>query len=87
MAALNPARRKFVHADAFAYTRQMQQNGEKWDVVNPRPAEVIFTRDDHGNWEGRQKYEDLNLLALSAGEARRHLRHLLVLGPALAGGF
>ncbi|MBI5770370.1 MAG: class I SAM-dependent rRNA methyltransferase [Verrucomicrobia bacterium] len=62
---LNQARLKFVHADAFAYARQMQQNGEKWDVVILDPPKFIFTRDDHGNWEGRQKYEDLNLLAIS----------------------
>jgi hypothetical protein len=29
------------------------------------PPKFIFTRDEHGNWEGRQKYEDLNLLAIS----------------------
>ena len=64
-ANLNQARLKFVHADAFAYARQMQKNGEKWDVVVLDPPKFIFTRDDHGNWEGRQKYEDLNLLAIS----------------------
>lgn len=64
-ANLNQARLKFVHADAFAYARQMQSNGEKWDVVVLDPPKFIFTRDAHGNWEGRQKYEDLNLLAIS----------------------
>jgi len=64
-ANLNQARIKFVHADAFAYARQMQQNGETWDVVMLDPPKFIFTRDEHGNWEGRQKYEDLNLLAIS----------------------
>jgi 23S rRNA (cytosine1962-C5)-methyltransferase len=28
------------------------------------PPKFIFTRDTHGNWEGRQKYEDLNQLAI-----------------------
>lgn len=64
-ANLNQARIKFVHADAFAYARQMQTNGERWDVVMLDPPKFIFTRDEHGNWEGRQKYEDLNLLAIS----------------------
>jgi 23S rRNA (cytosine1962-C5)-methyltransferase len=64
-ANLNQARLKFVHADAFAYARQMQTNGETWDVVILDPPKFIFTRDEHGNWEGRQKYEDLNLLAIS----------------------
>jgi 23S rRNA (cytosine1962-C5)-methyltransferase len=62
---LNQARLKLVHADAFAYARQMQQNRETWDVVVLDPPKFIFTRDDHGNWEGRQKYEDLNQLAVS----------------------
>jgi 23S rRNA (cytosine1962-C5)-methyltransferase len=64
-ANLNQVRLKFVHADAFAYARQMQQNGEAWDLVVLDPPKFIFTRDEHGNWEGRQKYEDLNQLALS----------------------
>jgi 23S rRNA (cytosine1962-C5)-methyltransferase len=64
-ANLNQARIKWVHADAFAYARQMQQNGESWDVVVLDPPKFIFTRDESGNWEGRQKYEDLNQLAIS----------------------
>jgi 23S rRNA (cytosine1962-C5)-methyltransferase len=64
-ANLNQARLKFVHADAFAYARQMQQNGESWDVVVLDPPKFIFVREGHGNWEGRQKYEDLNQLAIS----------------------
>ena len=60
-----PAKLHWVHADAFAYARQMQQNGEKWDVVILDPPKFIFTRDAAGNWEGRQKYEDLNLLSIS----------------------
>ena len=43
----------------------MQQNGEKWDVVMLDPPKFIFTRDVAGNLEGRQKYEDLNLLSIS----------------------
>ena len=39
--------------------------GEKWDVVILDPPKFIFTRDAAGNWEGRQKYEDLNLLSIS----------------------
>lgn len=64
-ANLNQARIRFVHTDAFAYARQMLQNGEKWDVVVLDPPKFIFTRDESGNWEGRQKYEDLNQLAIS----------------------
>ena len=64
-ANLNQARLKFVHTDAFAYARQMQQNGEKWDVVVLDPPKLIFTRENPGNAEGRRKYEDLNQLAIS----------------------
>lgn len=64
-ANLNQARIRWVHTDAFAYARQMVQNGEKWDVVVLDPPKFIFTRDEMGNWEGRQKYEDLNQLAMA----------------------
>jgi 23S rRNA (cytosine1962-C5)-methyltransferase len=63
-ANLNQVRLSLVHADAFAYARQMFQNGESWDVVVLDPPKFIFTRDAAGNWEGRQKYEDLNQLAI-----------------------
>jgi 23S rRNA (cytosine1962-C5)-methyltransferase len=63
-ANLNQVRLSFVHADAFAYARQMYQNKESWDLVVLDPPKFIFTRDAHGNWEGRQKYEDLNQLAI-----------------------
>lgn len=61
-ANLNQARVRWVHADAFAYARQMQQNGERWDVVVLDPPKLIETREDAE--EGRRKYEDLNILAL-----------------------
>lgn len=51
-ANLNQVRLKFVHADAFAYARQMQQNGEKWDVVVLDPPKFIFTRDAAGSGKG-----------------------------------
>jgi 23S rRNA (cytosine1962-C5)-methyltransferase len=63
-ANLNQVRLNLVHADAFAYARQMYQNKESWDLVVLDPPKFIFTRDAHGNWEGRQKYEDLNQLAI-----------------------
>jgi 23S rRNA (cytosine1962-C5)-methyltransferase len=63
-ANLNQVRLNFVHADAFAYARQMHQNKESWDLVVLDPPKFIFTRDAHGNWEGRQKYEDLNQLSI-----------------------
>jgi 23S rRNA (cytosine1962-C5)-methyltransferase len=64
-ANLNQARVSFVHADAFSYARQMAANGESWDSVVLDPPKFIFTRDEYGNREGRQKYEDLNQLAIA----------------------
>ena len=60
-----PARLHWVHADAFAYARQMQQNGEQWDAVVLDPPKFVLTREGEGHWEGRRKYEDLNQLAIS----------------------
>jgi 23S rRNA (cytosine1962-C5)-methyltransferase len=64
-ANLNQSRVRFVHADAFAYARQMQTNGEQFDVVVCDPPKFILTRDPAGAAEGRRKYEDLNALAIS----------------------
>lgn len=64
-ANLNQARIRFVHADAFAYARQMQTNGEQFDVVVCDPPKFILTREPAGAAEGRRKYEDLNTLAIS----------------------
>jgi 23S rRNA (cytosine1962-C5)-methyltransferase len=41
--------------------RQTANRGQR----RPRPAQFIFTRDEYGNREGRQKYEDLNQLAIA----------------------
>jgi len=64
-ANLNQTRIRYVHADAFAYARQMQTNGEKFDVVVCDPPKFILTREPAGAAEGRRKYEDLNTLAIS----------------------
>ncbi len=57
---------RWVHADAFAYARQMQQNNERWGAVALDPPKFVASRDDQA--EGRQKYEDLNRLAMSVIE-------------------
>ncbi|HTX66400.1 MAG TPA: class I SAM-dependent rRNA methyltransferase, partial [Opitutaceae bacterium] len=56
---------RWVHADAFAYARQMQQNGERWDAVVLDPPKFVLTREAAGGAEGLRKYEDLNQLAIS----------------------
>lgn len=64
-ANLNRARVRWVHADAFAYARQMQANGERWDAVVLDPPKFVLTREPAGAAEGHRKYEDLNQLAIS----------------------
>ncbi len=56
---------RWVHADAFAYARQMQKNGERWDAVVLDPPKFVLTREPAGAAEGLRKYEDLNQLAVS----------------------
>jgi len=60
-AQLNKASIKFVHADAFAYMRDMQRNGKTYDVVILDPPKLIRSRDEAA--EGQSKYFDLNKLA------------------------
>jgi 23S rRNA (cytosine1962-C5)-methyltransferase len=60
-----PARQRWVHADAFAYARQMQKNGEQWDAVVLDPPKFVLTREPAGGAEGLRKYEDLNQLAIA----------------------
>ncbi len=59
------ARVHWVHADAFAYARQMQKNGRRWDAVVLDPPKFVLTREPAGAAEGLRKYEDLNQLAIS----------------------
>jgi len=60
-AQLNKARIKFVHADAFAYLRDMQRNARRYDVIILDPPKLIHGRDEAA--EGQSKYFDLNKLA------------------------
>jgi 23S rRNA (cytosine1962-C5)-methyltransferase len=57
------SRIKWIHADAFAYARQMMQNGEKWDALVLDPPKFLDSREEE--FEGRRKYEDLNRLGIS----------------------
>ncbi len=58
---LNQTRVNLVHADAFAYLRQMIANGKQYDAVVCDPSKFAPTRDDLD--EALQKYSDLNGLA------------------------
>lgn len=62
-ANLNQQRVSWVHADAFAYMRQMQKNGASWDIVVLDPPKLVLSREQFE--EGKAKYHDLNKLALS----------------------
>lgn len=61
-AKLNRRNIRFVHADAFPYLRDMQRNERSYDVVVLDPPKFIRSRDEHE--DGRQKYFDLNRLAM-----------------------
>jgi 23S rRNA (cytosine1962-C5)-methyltransferase len=61
-ANLNQARVRFVHADAFAYMRDMLSNGRQFDVVVLDPPKLIRNRDELD--EGTRKHFALNRLAM-----------------------
>jgi len=55
---------KWIHADAFGWTRQAQQNGQQWDVVVLDPPKFVIPGDEDERL-GWQKYEDLNRLGVA----------------------
>jgi 23S rRNA (cytosine1962-C5)-methyltransferase len=60
-------RQRWIHADAFGWSRQMMKNNQKWDVVILDPPKLVMSRDfehEDGPERGRKKYEDLNRLAM-----------------------
>jgi len=59
---LNRTRINLVHADAFAYLRQMIANGRQFDTVILDPPKLAPTRDDVQ--DSLRKYHDLNGLAM-----------------------
>lgn len=61
-AHLNRVRIEYVHADAFAYLRQMIANGRRFDRVVLDPPKLAATRTDLD--AGLRKYHDLNALAV-----------------------
>lgn len=60
-ANLNNTKVKYVHADAFAYMRDMERNGKTYDVVVLDPPKLIRSRNEMH--EGQNKYFDFNELA------------------------
>jgi 23S rRNA (cytosine1962-C5)-methyltransferase len=63
-ADLNQVRIDWVHADTFTWGRQMQQNGALWDAVVLDPPKLVFSRDPEEGQLGRNKYYDMNAVAL-----------------------
>ncbi len=54
----------WVHTDAFSYVRTLiRTDVPRWDVVVLDPPKLVHSRDEIEE-NGRQKYEDLNRLAL-----------------------
>jgi len=64
-ADLNQVRMDWVHGDTFTWGRQMQQNGRQWDAVVLDPPKLVFSRDAEEGQLGRNKYYDMNAVALS----------------------
>lgn len=60
-ANLNRVHIRWVHCDAFSYARQMQRNGQRWDVVVIDPPKFVSDRQELA--AGLRRYEDLNHLA------------------------
>lgn len=52
---------RWVHADAYAYARQMFKNGARWDAVVLDPPKLLENRAEER--DSRRRYEDLNSLA------------------------
>src|SRR5438067_7308181 len=63
-AKLNGAQVRFIHADLFAWLRDVIPNGERFDVVVLDPAKL--TRDRESVDQALRKYCDMNRLALQA---------------------
>jgi 23S rRNA (cytosine1962-C5)-methyltransferase len=61
-ANLNQTRIDFVHADAFAYARQMVANGRQYQSVVLDPPKLALTRAELD--DALHKYHDLNALVL-----------------------
>lgn len=61
-AQLNRQKIHFVHADAFAYMRDMLKGGRQYDVVVLDPPKLIRSRRELE--EGTKKHFDLNRLAM-----------------------
>jgi len=58
----NKLKLNVVQADAFAYLRDMQRNGRRYDVVVLDPPKLVRSREELE--EGRRKYFDFNRLAM-----------------------
>ena len=63
-ADLNQVRVSWVHGDAFTWGRQMITNGELWDSVVVDPPKFVTAREGEFAQKGRNKYYDLNAVAL-----------------------
>lgn len=63
-ADLNQVRVNWVHGDAFTWGRQMITNGELWDSVVVDPPKFVSSREGEFAEKGRNKYYDLNAVAL-----------------------
>jgi 23S rRNA (cytosine1962-C5)-methyltransferase len=63
-ADLNQVRVNWVHGDAFTWGRQMIVNGETWESVVLDPPKLLTSREGELAQKGRNKYYDLNAVAI-----------------------
>jgi 23S rRNA (cytosine1962-C5)-methyltransferase len=61
-ADINDVRVRYIHADAFAYMRDMARNNKQFDIVVLDPPKLIRSRTELE--EGTRKHIDLNRLAI-----------------------
>jgi 23S rRNA (cytosine1962-C5)-methyltransferase len=61
-ADINDVRVRYVHADAFAYMRDMARNNKQFDILVLDPPKLIRSRTELE--EGTRKHIDLNRLAI-----------------------
>ena len=64
-ADLNQTRVTWTHGDTFTWGRQMQQNGQMWEAVVLDPPKLIHSREPEEAQLGKNKYYDMNVVALS----------------------
>lgn len=67
-ANLNRTRIHWTQSDAFSWCRDMIANGRQWEAVVLDPPKFLFAREGEDAEKGRNKYYDLNAVAIQLVE-------------------